>query len=72
MQQMQMREETGGSSMYVDDSHIGQSGEQRVYNTNVHSTMCGEDSPLVLLSGFSTTVDGSQTQSQTQTHTDVQ
>jgi hypothetical protein len=72
MQRMQQQEETGGSSMYVDDSHMEQSGEQRAYNTNVHSTMCGEDSPLVLLSRFSTTVDGSQTQSYANTETDLQ
>jgi hypothetical protein len=70
MQRMQLQEDTGGSSMYVDDSHMEQSGQQRVYNTNVHSTMCWEDSPLVLLSGLSTTVDDSRMQSQT--HTELQ
>ncbi|WIA41787.1 hypothetical protein OEZ86_009120 [Tetradesmus obliquus] len=43
MQQMQMQQETGGSSIYVDGSHMLESGDQqRVYNTNVHSTMCDD------------------------------
>jgi hypothetical protein len=72
MQQMQMQQEKGGSSIYVDGSHLEQSGEQqRVYNTNVHSTMC-YDSPLVLLSGLSGTMDCSQTQTQTQMHENMQ
>jgi hypothetical protein len=68
MQLMQMQQEHGGSSVYVDGSHMEQQlGEQRVYNTNVNSTMCG-DSPLVLLSGFSSgTMDASRTQQQTRT-----